>query len=45
MCYEKNLKSLNTLTEIAMRLNNKIYELAIKTYYTKIKDKTRLYFR
>ena len=45
MYYKKKLNNLNTLIEITIKLNNKLYKLAIDTRYSKANNKVGFYFK
>ena len=45
MYYRKKLNSQNILIKVVIKLDSKFYKLAIETYYSKAKSKTRLYYR
>ena len=40
--YREKLNSLNILIEAIIKLNNKIYKLAIKIHYSNVNSKARL---
>ena len=41
--YKKKLNSLNFLIKVVIKLNNYIYKLASKIYYSNFDSKARLY--
>ena len=45
MYYKKNVDSLNILIKVVIKLNNKLYKLAIKIYYSKTNNGIEAYFR
>ena len=42
MNYKRKLNILNILIKIAIKLDNKIYKLALEIYYSKINNKEEL---
>ena len=45
MPYRKKLDSLNILTKVAIKHNNKYYKLVTKIYNSKINSITKLYYK
>ena len=42
MYYRRKLDNLNFLIEVVIKHNNKLYKLAIETYYSNFDSKTRV---